>query len=508
MAQPDFSGHSMLALYPPAAVARKLAIPGGLDPAEMHVTVAYTGLAADTDRKQLRKTAKALADRPPITATISGHARLTAAGDQDVIVALVDSPALDDLRGDALGELADRGVDVARNHSTLHHITLAYVGKDDPDPVGRLVARPVTFSGVTASHGSNRKTRAFDTTVAEAAREAYLTGWALSGGPLTDAVAHGAEAAVRVALENADDPHVLEATLNIGKLKGLWALYFARREQIIADGIAAVRKAWQSAAGKIGVIAVVDRLLAELGPWTGDGLSPERANAAAAAAAALLSGMYAAEEHGDLLAAVQDALLSGMAEGAAGALALNAEQAGYTVITGLEKAADAEGQVFSFDLAYQQVYAQLANLPDLPLMAQGWIQRIIGGAAADTGKLLARMLAADATRKEMIAALTDALDAGAEADGASARAVALFMDQAISQAMSRAALQLYASEGVADVYWVTAGDSRVCAACQELEDNSPYTPDQAPAPGEHPLCRCVLTCTDPAPFQALAQALL
>src|SRR5215475_11685333 len=89
-----------IALYPPASLARKLAIPDGLDPVDLHLTVVYTGKAADTDRKQLRKAATTLADRSPITATISGHARFTGADDKDVIVALVDSPQLDQLRGD------------------------------------------------------------------------------------------------------------------------------------------------------------------------------------------------------------------------------------------------------------------------------------------------------------------------------------------------------------------------------------------------------------------------
>jgi hypothetical protein len=90
----------------------------------------------------------------------------------------------------------------------------------------------------------------------------------------------------------------------------------------------------------------------------------------------------------------------------------------------------------------------------------------------------------------------------------SARAVSLFADLAISQAMSGAALDLYRSEGVRDTWFVTAGDSRVCPDCEDAQDNSPYTPDQAPVPGLHPRCRCVLTVEDPAPFAALVQGLL
>lgn len=72
MAQPGYSDGSMLALYPPASLARKLAIPGDLAQNDLHLTVAYSGDAANTDRKQLRKAAKALAQRDPVSATISG----------------------------------------------------------------------------------------------------------------------------------------------------------------------------------------------------------------------------------------------------------------------------------------------------------------------------------------------------------------------------------------------------------------------------------------------------
>jgi hypothetical protein len=51
--------------------------------------------------------------------------------------------------------------------------------------------------------------------LADLAREAYAAGWALSGGPMTRRVQLGCLAAVQAALEHADDPHVLEAALQI-----------------------------------------------------------------------------------------------------------------------------------------------------------------------------------------------------------------------------------------------------------------------------------------------------
>ena len=82
--------------------------------------------------------------------------------------------------------------------------------------------------------------------LAQAALNAYAAGWALSDGPMSPRVQAGCLAAVQTALEHADDPAVLEATLHIGKLEGTWARFFARREQVIETGTAAVRDAWNA----------------------------------------------------------------------------------------------------------------------------------------------------------------------------------------------------------------------------------------------------------------------
>lgn len=154
--QPDYSGSCMLALWVPADVAAQLAVPGGLDPAQMHVTVAYTGDCADVDQGALLGAAASLAPRAPIGATISGHARFTGSADGDVIVALVDSPQLDVLRRDAEAALAGRGIGMPSEHGFTAHITICYLPPDAPDPVGRLGALPVTFGAVSADWGPYR----------------------------------------------------------------------------------------------------------------------------------------------------------------------------------------------------------------------------------------------------------------------------------------------------------------------------------------------------------------
>lgn len=494
MGQPDFSDGSMIALYPPPDAATALAIPGGLPPDELHLTIAYTGKAADTSRKQLRAAVRALADRDQFPATISGHARLTSDPRQDVIVALVDAPQLDDLRSDAYSELGQRGIEPASDHSALHHITLAYIGKDDPDPVVRLNPRKIAFTAVTATHGGSRQAHDFDTGLAEAARQAYTAGWALTGQPVTETARQGCGAAIHTALLHAGDVHVLEATLQVGKLHGTWARIFDRREQIIGEHVKKVAEAWSAITSSIDATPAIRTLLAEAGRlhetdgWT--------RSISEAAAANLLSGLYAHDKHHLLQNAVQDAIRAGMADGRTAAMALRAEKAGR------ELAETITDDPFSWSLTYQQVYDQLEHLPELPLMAQAWIQRMIQGAARSIGVLLARLLEAGASRADMADEVVAALTATTDATP-SARAVTAFVDQAVSQAYSQASLDLYQSEGTEQAWFVTAGDDRVDQECRDAENNSPYPPAQCPVPGLHPGCRCVVTGDDPAPFKAL-----
>jgi 2'-5' RNA ligase len=160
-AQPDYSGSCMIALYPPPDVAANLAVPGGLPPDEIHLTVAYTGDCADVDQFTLVSAANALATRPPLDVTISGHARFTGDPDGDVIVALADSPALDVLRRDAETALAVRGIDLPSEHGFTAHMTICYCDPADPGPVVRIEPFPVTFAGVSAEYGTQRYTFPF-----------------------------------------------------------------------------------------------------------------------------------------------------------------------------------------------------------------------------------------------------------------------------------------------------------------------------------------------------------
>lgn len=243
MASPDYSDGCMIALYPPQQLADDLAVADGLSPADMHVTVAYLGTIADVDRDSLIATAQALSARRPIEATVSGHARFTG-GDKDVIVALVDSADLEDLRCDAVNELGDRDVAIPRDHGYTPHLTITYIGQDDGAPVDRIAAQPATFSTVSAVYGTER----------------------------TD---------FRFLLTETAQPRVTAetATLQLGDLKGIWRPVYAHRTALHTTADAIILAAWKRDAADLNLADA----LADWNRPAGETVDTHRRQAAAAA---------------------------------------------------------------------------------------------------------------------------------------------------------------------------------------------------------------------------------
>lgn len=250
MASPDFSDGCMIALYPPRQLAEGLAVPDGLDPADMHVTVAYLGSTAGVDRDTLLKVTQALAGRAPIEASVSGHARFTG-GEQDVIVTLVDSPDLETLRHDTLDGLAEQGVGIPRKHGYTAHMSITYVDPDTESPVNRINTQPVTFGAISAVYGTER-----------------------TNFPLLPTET----ATPQVATEN--------ATVQLRDLKGVWRPVYAHRTALHATADAIILAAWKRDAADLNLADAVadwDRPASET-------VDPHRRQVAAAA---VLAGLQA-----------------------------------------------------------------------------------------------------------------------------------------------------------------------------------------------------------------------
>jgi hypothetical protein len=309
--------------------------------------------------------------------------------------------------------------------------------------------------------------------IADVAREAYAMGWALSGGPMTDRVRAGSIAAVQLAVEHADDPTILEVTLKLGSLEGVWATVYQRRETLIADRTRAITAAWLGCARSLDTDRLITNFRASV--YTTETADPHRTfrrEQANRAGLAYMSGIHYTAGYDTLRDHIADALRAATAEGRASGQAI------ATIHPVRESAAD------SLDIEFQQAYDQLANLQDWPGMSDRWIQRIIQGSANDVGQLLATMSADGAAYDDMVSAVMDLISSG------DVGAVSAFIDQAMSAALNQGAVDLYASEGQTQYEVLTAGDSRVCKYCQQAEADSPY-PVTTPSPVSlHPGCRC------------------
>lgn len=209
----DVSDGVMLALYPDPETAKALAVDGGSPVEELHVTVCYPGKVADVELEPLLYAADMIANREPITATIGGHGRFTGGEDGDVLVALVDSPALEDLRRDVLDALAAQGVPVVRNHGYTPHVTLAYLDPDDASPVDRLDPVTVTFTGLAVVYGEDRTDVPFSAAPAPTSGlAAMVTGAKMYGGSQTPT--GGAVTVPALGATETEEPHAFKPDPN------------------------------------------------------------------------------------------------------------------------------------------------------------------------------------------------------------------------------------------------------------------------------------------------------
>jgi 2'-5' RNA ligase len=441
-AQPDFSGGCMICLYPPPELAEALAIPDGLDPAELHLTIAYLGDAAAVDQHTVQAVAAALAERAPVQATISGHARFTG-GDQDCIVALVGSPQLEELRRDAVDVLADAGLDVASDHGFTAHMTLRWLDNtDDPDPVGRLDACPVEFGAVSAVYGSSRADYPMD-------------GSWITVPPVDEA-----------------------ATINLTRLEGIWADVYGRQDRLFAAKTRPAQAAWRKIVRGLDLprtVAAFRRhaLLQPGAPAPGtDHQSPqarkhhrdELRRLARSMAAGLLIGLADRPAWTDVLAMIEDALAAAAGEGFAAALAIAAAEAGA-------------GR-FNWATAARDGRREPGQAAVNALMAA-----IVTGAVTDLANALVKAAIAGDSEEQMLAAALQVLTGG--------RSLDTFLTDAMGAQIAAAMRDVYLAAGVSLLNWVTAGDDRVCPECEDHEAHNPWRAESFPPMPAHPRCRCV-----------------
>lgn len=155
-------GHGvMIALYPPRTVAQALSQTGGADLDALHVTVAYLGkdLDAEDIASVVRVVQRWAAEIPWIKGSFSGVGRFSASSTsdgKDVAYASLDSPSLTAERPRLIEMLERAGLPAKTDHGYTPHLTLAYIGQDEPHPMRRLEPTEVTFGSVAVSAGLAR----------------------------------------------------------------------------------------------------------------------------------------------------------------------------------------------------------------------------------------------------------------------------------------------------------------------------------------------------------------
>ena len=318
--------------------------------------------------------------------------------------------------------------------------------------------------------------------IAPFARTAFAQGWAMSGGPMTDRVKAGCVAALEFAAEHADAADVLEATLRLGHLEGTWAKVYERRDALLAKTAAEMQATWQAMWKQLDVGALIRWFRA------GEGLVSEADDAATLraidAARVLLHALPETDAYATLRQQLRDGILAAQVEGQVGALAIAADQLGKVG--------------FNYDTAYDHIHKALSNLESTWADADEWLAQMVKGAAGDLGRKLAALVRDRAPYQDMVDAADEILGSG------DVRAVAYTVDMAVHQSLTVGAMDLWSREGVQQINFMTAGDNRVCAVCNQAEADNPHTMADAPRPPLHGGCRCTNTAVNPIRLATIA----
>lgn len=162
----------MVAFMLDAATADKLKVPGGEDPKDMHVTLAYLGKLDTLDMSTLPGLEQAIksyaAMHAPVTGTIDGPIRFSAKPQtegRDVCVAAFCNPGIQEFRAGLVDAIKCAGVEVPRVFDYRPHVCIKYIPTDADMPVQRIAPMPVTFNAITLSVGGARKTYPLSGTV-------------------------------------------------------------------------------------------------------------------------------------------------------------------------------------------------------------------------------------------------------------------------------------------------------------------------------------------------------
>lgn len=318
-----------------------------------------------------------------------------------------------------------------------------------------------------------------DSVVERCAALSYSIGWRVSGTPHRALrFRQGLDVALKYAERHPDDPYLMEATLHIGHLEGVWATIFDRRTKLYDDSMAAITDAWRQLVASVDLSSVVRAVRGRSG-LTEAKRDEATAQYATTLVLSLLQGLMVTTKWMQLRAAVSHALAAGTAEGQADAMALLADKVATT-------------STFDFDQAYQDAYNDLGTASPIAASVDTWLGQFINLVAQHTGNVIAQSVADGDSYDEN-------LDDADTAFTAPDQPTTHYVDYVVHMAITAGILWWYRRYGVAEVYVITAGDERVCPQCDQYEGNSPYAITDVPDIPAHTRCRCTLWTDDSLP---------
>ena len=147
---------SMVAVFLPTDVAGQLAVYGGNDPSDLHVTLAYLGEADAVTVAKAAQVARSVASGfPSLEGEINGLGAFTAGDDgRHPVWASVDVPGLSEFRSALVDALEASGVPVSKDHGFAPHVTLTYSSdpESDLESMDLGLPVPVAFDTVTTCY--------------------------------------------------------------------------------------------------------------------------------------------------------------------------------------------------------------------------------------------------------------------------------------------------------------------------------------------------------------------
>lgn len=143
---------AMVALYPDSRRAKKLALRGGEEPAELHITLAFLGKAEGLDLGKAKAAVAAWAKKtPPQSGQLSGIGHFDLGKGQKATYRSVDLPDIAAPREQLVTDLKTAGTPASEDHGFTPHMTIDYGIRRPP-----IEKAPIRFSKVTLSWGTDR----------------------------------------------------------------------------------------------------------------------------------------------------------------------------------------------------------------------------------------------------------------------------------------------------------------------------------------------------------------